>query len=73
MGLLNNETVRMRYIALVKKGIISDEDCNSYTKKIEIDPCMVKKVRKFDEYFVPGTVLLSERASYKLRIEYPVE
>ncbi|MBZ2164823.1 hypothetical protein [Methanobacterium spitsbergense] len=73
MGLLNDVTVRMRYIALVKKGLISDVECNSYTKKIEIDPCIHKKVSQFDEYFVPGTVLLSERASYKLRIEYPVE
>ncbi|GAB4308985.1 MAG: hypothetical protein Kow0019_05880 [Methanobacteriaceae archaeon] len=73
MKVLNDETVKMRYIALVKKGLIKDEECSSYTKKVDIDPCMLKKVKKFDEYFIPGTVLISERASYKLRIEYPVE
>ncbi|AXV37385.1 MAG: hypothetical protein KO217_01965 [Methanobacteriaceae archaeon] len=73
MDLLNDETVKMRYIALVKKGIIEDEECSSYTRKVDIDPCMLKHVKKFEEYFIPGTVLISERASYKLRIEYPVE
>lgn len=73
MELLNEETIRMRYIELVKKGMIDDEDCSSYTKNLKIDPCVVRKVKKFEDYFVPGTVLLSERASYKLRIEYPVE
>lgn len=63
----------MRYIALVKKGIIDDKECKSYTQKIDVEPCMVKKVQKFDDYFVPGTVLLSDKASYKLRIEYPME
>ncbi|MGC9516524.1 MAG: hypothetical protein ACP5C3_02345 [Methanomicrobiales archaeon] len=73
MELLNDEAIKMRYIALVKKGIIEDDECSSYTRKIDIDPCIVNQVKKFDEYFIPGTVLLSERASYKLRIEYPVE
>jgi hypothetical protein len=73
MGLLNEETAKMRYVALVKKGIISDGECDSYTKKVAIDTCMLRKVQKFEDYFVPGTVLLSEKASFKLRIEYPVE
>jgi hypothetical protein len=73
MGFLTEETVKMRYIALVKKGIIDDEECSSYTQKIDFDHCMKKKVQKFDDYFVTGTVLLSDKASYKLRIEYPVE
>jgi hypothetical protein len=71
MGLLTEETIKMRYIELVKKGMIDDEECRSYTKKIDFEPCMVKKVQKFEDYFVPGTVLLSDKASYKLRIEYP--
>ena len=73
VDLLNEETIKMRYIALVKKGMINDEECRSHTKKARIDPCMVRKVKKFDDYFIPGTVLLSEKASYKLRIEYPIE
>ncbi len=73
MEVLNKETVRMRYTALVKKGIISDEECNSYIENSEIDSCMLRKVDNFNEYFMPGTVLLSEKASYKLRIEYPIE
>ena len=73
MGLLNEETIKMRYIELVKKGMIDDEECRSYTNKIDIEPCMIKKVQKFEDYFVPGTVLLSDKASYKLRIEYPME
>jgi len=64
--------MKMRYSALVKKGII-DEQCSAYTQKIDFDPCMKKKVQKFEDYFVPGTVLLSDKASYKLRIEYPME
>ncbi|EKQ52633.1 MAG: hypothetical protein B655_1713 [Methanobacterium sp. Maddingley MBC34] len=73
MAVLNEETIKMRYIALVRKGIIDDDECRSYTKKIDFQPCMVKKVQKFEDYFVPGTVLLSDKASYKLRIEYPME
>jgi hypothetical protein len=73
MGFLNEETMKMRYIALVKKGIIDDEECSYYTQKIDFDPCMKKKVQKFEDYFVPGTVLLSDKACYKLRIEYAVE
>lgn len=73
MGLLNEETIKMRYIELVKKGMIDDEECRSYTNKIDFEPCMIKKVQKFEDYFVPGTVLLSDKASYKLRIEYPME
>ena len=72
MAFLNEELIKMRYIALVKKGIIDDE-CASYMKKIEIKPCMSREVNKFSEHFVPGTVLLSDKASYKLRIEYPME
>ena len=71
--LLNEETIKMRYIALVKKGMINDEECRHHTERARIDQCMVGKVKKFDDYFIPGTVLLSEKASYKLRIEYPVE
>lgn len=72
MGLLSGETIKMRYIELVKKGMI-DDDCRSYTTKVDFEPCMMKKVQKFEDYFVPGTVLLSDKASYKLRIEYPME
>ena len=31
MEVLNKETVQMRHAALVKKGINSDEECDSYT------------------------------------------
>jgi hypothetical protein len=73
MGVLNEETVRMRYLQLVKKGIIEDDECSSYNSKVDVDPCMMRQVENFEDYFVPGTVLLSDRASYKLRIEYPME
>lgn len=73
MGPLNEETVKMRYIALVKKGVIDDAECSSYNAKVDVDPCMTRKVKMFEDYFVPGTVLLSDKASYKLRIEYPME
>jgi len=73
MGFLTEETMKMRHIALVKKGIIDDKECGSYTQKIDFDPCNKKKVQKFEDYFVPGTVLLSYKASYKLRIEYLME
>jgi hypothetical protein len=72
-GIFKRENHKVRYIALVKKGIIDDEECGSYTQKIDFDPCMKKKVQKFEDYFVPGTVLLSDKASYKLRIGYPME
>ncbi|HSO25999.1 MAG TPA: hypothetical protein VLR54_05185 [Methanobacteriaceae archaeon] len=73
MGLITEETLKMRYIALVKKGILEEDECASYSKKMDIKPCMKKKVDKFEDFFVPGTVLLSEKASYRLRVEYPVE
>ncbi|MBM4241730.1 MAG: hypothetical protein FJ150_08740 [Euryarchaeota archaeon] len=72
MGVLDEQLIKMRYISLVKKGLIDDE-CASYIKKIDIKPCMINKVEKFEDYFVPGTVLVSEKANYKLRIEYPME
>lgn len=72
LAVLDEELIKMRYISLVKKGIIDDE-CDSYVEKIEIQPCMFKEVAKFDDHFVSGTVLLSDKASYKLRIEYPME
>jgi hypothetical protein len=50
MAVLNEETIKMRYIALVRKGIIDDEECRSYTKKIDFQPCMVKKVQKFEDF-----------------------
>lgn len=73
MGLITDETLKMRYIALVKKGILEEDECASYSKKMDIKPCMKEKVDKFEDFFVPGTVLLSEKASYRLRVEYPVE
>jgi hypothetical protein len=73
VGLITDETLKMRYIALVKKGILEEDECASYSKKMDIKPCMKKKVDKFEDFFVPGTVLLSEKASYRLRVEYPVE
>ena len=73
MNALNEEIIKMRYIALVRKGVIEDSECGSYTRKMDIDPCITRKVKSFEDYFVPGTVLLSDKASYKLRIEYPME
>ena len=73
MKSLSKEAIKMRYMALLKRGIIDDDECESDIKKLDIDPCILKTVQKFDDYFVPGTVLISEKASYKLRIEYPVE
>jgi hypothetical protein len=73
VGLINEETLKMRYIALVKKGLLEDDECAAYTKKIDISPCMKKKVDKFEDFFLPGTVLLSDKASYRLRVEYPME
>lgn len=60
-------------MTLLKRGIIHDDECESDIRKLDIDPCMLRMVQKFDDYFVPGTVLISEKASYKLRVEYPVE
>jgi len=48
-------------------------ECSSYDSKEDVDPCMTRKVKMFEDYFLPGTVLLSDRANYKLRIEYPME
>ncbi|MGB9844962.1 hypothetical protein [Methanothermobacter tenebrarum] len=73
MDVLDDETIKMRYIELVKKGIIEEDECASYTKNIDLKPCMRKKVEEFKDSFIPGTVLLSERASYRLRIGYPME
>ena len=73
MGVLDDETIKIRYIELVKKGIIEEDECASYTKKIDLKPCMRKKVEEFKDFFIPGTVLVSERASYRLRIGYPME
>jgi len=73
MAVLDEETLKMRYIALVKKGILDGDECASYSKKMDIKPCMKKKVDKFQDFFVPGTVLISEKASYRLRVEYPME
>jgi hypothetical protein len=70
---LNDEAIKMRYIALVKKGVIVDNECRSYTKKVDIYSCVKRKVKEFEDSFVPGTVLLSDKASYKLRVEYPME
>lgn len=70
---LNDEAIKMRYIALVKKGVIVDDECKSYTNKMDIDSCVRRKVEEFEDSFVPGTVLLSNKASYKLRVEYPME
>ena len=69
---LKDEIIKMRYITLVKKGLI-DDDCTSYTDKIDINECVFEKVDKFKDYFIPGTVLISENASYKLRVHYPIE
>lgn len=73
MTILDDEAIKMRYIALVKKGVIEDDECRSYTRKMDIDPCIKRKVKEFEDSFVPGTVLLSNKASYKLRVEYPME
>ena len=46
---LNDEAIKMRYIALVKKGVIVDDECRSYTKKMHIDPCVKRKVKEFED------------------------
>ncbi|GAB6056345.1 hypothetical protein HYG87_10575 [Methanobacterium alkalithermotolerans] len=73
MDLLDEETLKMRYIALVKKGLIETDECTSYIQKMDMKPCMKSEVEKYQDFFVPGTVLLSEKASYRLRVEYPME
>lgn len=55
----------MRYMTLVRKGIIENK-YNSFKN-------MSKIVKEYENQFIPGTVLLSEKAGYKLRIEYPME
>ena len=73
MGVLDDETIKMRYIELVRKGIIEGDECASYANKEDLNPCMKRKVAEFDDFFVPGTVLISEKASYRLRVGYPIE
>lgn len=65
MEKLKDEIIKMRYMILVKKGLVED--------KYESYKNMSKIVEEFDSQFIPGTVLISEKAGYKLRIEYPVE
>lgn len=62
---LKKEIIKMRYMTLVRKGII--ENKNSSFKN------MTNVVKEYESQFIPGTVLLSEKAGYKLRIEYPME
>ncbi len=65
MEKLKDEIIKMRYMILVKKGLVED--------KYESYKNMSKIVKEFESQFIPGTVLLSEKAGYKLRIEYPME
>ncbi len=65
MDELKDEIIKMRYMILVKKGIV-DEKYESYKNISQI-------VKEYENQFIPGTVLLSENADYKLRIEYPME
>lgn len=65
MDELKDEIIEMRYMILVKKGII--------TKKHESFKNISKIVKEYENQFIPGTVLLSENADYTLRIEYPME
>ena len=65
MDELKDEIIEMRYIILVKKGIVA--------KKYESFKNISKIVKEYENQFIPGTVLLSENADYKLRIEYPME
>lgn len=65
MEKLKDEIIKIRYMILVKKGLVED--------KYESYKNMSKIVEEFDNQFIPGTVLISEKAGYKLRIEYPVE
>ncbi len=65
MDELKDEIIKMRYMILVKKGIV-DEKYETYKNISRI-------VKEYENQFIPGTVLLSEKAGYKLRIEYPME
>lgn len=65
MDELKDEIIEMRYTILVKKGIVS--------KRYESFKNISKIVKEYENQFIPGTVLLSENADYKLRIEYPME
>ncbi len=65
MEKLKEEIIKMRYMILVKKGLIDD--------KYESFKNMSTIVEEYENQFIPGTVLISEKAGYKLRIEYPVE
>lgn len=65
MDELQDEIIEMRYMILVKKGIID--------QKYESFKNISKIVKEYENQFIPGTVLLSENADYKLRIEYPME
>lgn len=60
-----DELVKMRYMILVKKGLVENK-YGSFKKISTI-------VKEFENQFIPGTVLLSDNAGYKLRIEYPME
>ena len=65
MDELKDEIIEMRYMILVKKGIVA--------KKYESFKNISKIVKEYENQFIPGTVLLSENADYTLRIEYPIE
>lgn len=65
MEKLKDEVIKMRYMILVKKGLVEN--------KYESYKNMSKIVEEYENQFIPGTVLLSENAGYKLRIEYPME
>jgi len=65
MEKLKDEITKMRYMILVKKGIV-DDTYESYKNMSSI-------VEEYESQFIPGTVLISEKAGYKLRIEYPME
>ncbi|MGB9980095.1 hypothetical protein [Methanobacterium sp.] len=65
MEKMKDEIIKMRYLILVKKGLVEDKYA-SYEN-------MSRIVNEYENQFIPGTVLLSENAGYKLRIEYPME
>ena len=65
MEKLKSEIIKMRYMILVRKGLVENK-YESYNN-------MSKIVKEYENQFIPGTVLLSEKAGYKLRIEYPME
>ena len=65
MDELKDEIIEMRYMILVKKGIVA--------KKYESFKNISKIVKEYENQFIPGTVLLSKNADYTLRIEYPME